>query len=49
LVKHVKEYAEKVTKWTEEGKKGFDIGVFASIVTTGDNVTELRVSGGGKK
>ena len=49
LAKLVKETAEKVRKWTEEGKKGFGPGVFASIVTEGDNVTEIRVTGGGKK
>ena len=49
LAKLVKETAEKVKKWTEEGKKGFGPGVFASIVTEGDKVTEIRVSGGGKK
>jgi hypothetical protein len=49
LAKYVKETAEKVKKWTEEGKKGFGVGVFASIVTDGDTVTEIRVTGGGKK
>ena len=49
LAKLVKETAEKVRKWTEEGKKGFGPGVFASIVTEGDKVTEIRVTGGGKK
>jgi hypothetical protein len=49
LAKLVKETAEKVKKWTEEGKKGFGLGVFASIVTEGDKVTEIRVTGGGKK
>ena len=48
LAKLVKETAEKVKKWTEEGKKGFGPGVFASIVTEGDKVTEIRVTGGGK-
>jgi hypothetical protein len=49
LAKQVKETAERVKKWTEEGKKGFGLGVFASIVTKGDTVTEIRVTGGGKK
>jgi hypothetical protein len=49
LAKLVKETAERVKKWTEEGKKGFGPGVFASIVTEGDKVTEIRVTGGGKK
>lgn len=49
LAKQVKETAEKVKKWTEEGKKGFGLGVFASIVTDGDKVTEIRVTGGAKK
>jgi hypothetical protein len=49
LAKLVKETAERVKKWTEEGKKGFGPGVFASIVTEGDKVTEIRVAGGGKK
>ncbi|MFT3878949.1 MAG: hypothetical protein QM703_04725 [Gemmatales bacterium] len=49
LAKLVKETAERVKKWTEEGKKGFGLGVFASIVTEGDKVTEIRVTGGGKK
>ena len=49
LAKQVKETAEKVKKWTEEGKKGFGLGVFASIVTEGDKVTEIRVTGGSKK
>jgi hypothetical protein len=49
LAKQVKETAERVKKWTEEGKKGFGLGVFASIVTEGEKVTEIRVSGGGKK
>ena len=49
LAKQVKETAEQVRKWTEEGKKGFGLGVFASIVTEGDKVTEIRVTGGGKK
>ena len=49
LAKQVKETAEKVKKWNEEGKKGFGLGVFASIVTEGDTVTEIRVTGGGKK
>ena len=49
LAKLVKETAERVKKWTEEGKKGFGLGVFASIVTEGDEVTEIRVTGGGKK
>ena len=39
----------QIDKWTEEGKKGFGLGVFASIVTEGDKVTEIRVTGGGKK
>ena len=49
LAKQVKETAERVKKWIEEGKKGFGLGVFASIVTEGDTVTEIRVTGGGKK
>ena len=49
LAKLVKETAERVKKWTEEGKKGFGLGVFASIVTEGDKVTEIRVTGGGGK
>ena len=49
LAKQVKSTAEQVKKWTEEGKKGFGLGVFASIVTEGDKVTEIRVTGGGKK
>ena len=49
LAKQVKETAEKVKKWIEEGKKGFGLGVFASIVTEGDKVTEIRVTGGRKK
>ena len=49
LARQVKETAEQVKKWTEEGKKGFGLGVFASIVTEGDTVTEIRVTGGGKK
>ena len=49
LARQVKETAEKVKKWTAEGKKGFGLGVFASIVTAGDKVTEIRVTGGGKK
>ena len=49
LAKLVKETAERVKKWTEEGKKGFGLGVFASIVTDGDKVTVIRVSGGGGK
>ena len=49
LAKQVKETAERVKKWIEEGKKGFGLGVFASIVTEGDKVTEIRVTGGGKK
>lgn len=49
LAKQVQETADRVKKWTEEGKKGFGLGVFASIVTEGDTVTELRVSGGKKK
>ena len=49
LAKQVKETAERVKKWTEEGKKGFGLGVFASIVTEGDMVTEIRVTGGAKK
>jgi hypothetical protein len=47
LAKQVKETAERVKKWTEEGKKGFGLGVFASIVTEGGKVTEIRVTGGG--
>ena len=49
LAKQVKETAERVKKYIEEGKKGFGLGVFASIVTEGDTVTEIRVTGGGKK
>jgi hypothetical protein len=49
LTKQVKETAERVKKYIEEGKKGFGLGVFASIVTEGDTVTEIRVAGGGKK
>ena len=49
LAKQVKETAERVKKWTEEGKKGFGLGVFASIVTEANTVTEIRVTGGGKK
>ncbi len=49
LAKQVKETAERVKKYIEEGKKGFGLGVFASIVTEGDKVTEIRVTGGGKK
>jgi plastocyanin len=49
LAKQVKETAERVKKYIEEGKKGFGLGVFASIVTDGDTVTEIRVTGGGKK
>lgn len=49
LAKQVKETAERVKKYTEEGKKGFGLGVFASIVTEGDKVTEIRVTGGGRK
>jgi hypothetical protein len=49
LAKQVKETAERVKKWTEEGKKGFGLGVFASIVTEGDKVIEIRVTGGGRK
>lgn len=47
LAKQVKSTAEQVKKWTEEGKKGFGLGVFASIVTEGNKVTEIRVAGGG--
>ncbi len=49
LAKLVKETAERVKKYIEEGKKGFGLGVFASIVTEGDTVTEIRVTGGSKK
>lgn len=49
LAKQVKETAVRVRKYVEEGKKGFGLGVFASIVTEGDKVTEIRVTGGGKK
>jgi len=49
LAKQVKETAVRVKKYVEEGKKGFGLGVFASIVTEGDKVTEIRVTGGGKK
>lgn len=49
LAKLVKETAEQVKKWIEEGKKGFGLGVFASIVTEDNKVTEIRVIGGSKK
>ena len=49
LAKLVKESAERVKKYIEEGKKGFGLGVFASIVTEGDTVTEIRVTGGAKR
>ena len=49
LAKQVRETAERVKKYIEEGKKGFGLGVFASIVTEGDKVTEIRVTGGAKK
>ena len=49
LAKQVKETAERVKKYIKEGKKGFGHGVFASIVTEGDKVTEIRVTGGGNK
>ena len=49
LAKQVKETAERVKKYIEEGKKGFGLGVFAVIVTEGDTVTEIRVTGGPKK
>lgn len=49
LAEHVKETAAKVRKWTEEGKKGFGPGVFASIITEEDKVLEIRVTGGGKR
>ena len=49
LAKQVKETAERVKKYKEEGKKGFGLGVFASIVTKDDKVAEIRVTGGGKK
>ncbi len=49
LAKQVKETAVRVRKYVEEGKKGFGLGVFASFVTEGDKVTEIRVTGGGKK
>jgi hypothetical protein len=49
LAKQVKETAERVKKYIEEGKKGFGLGVFASIVTKGNTVTEIRVTGGAKK
>lgn len=49
LSKLVTETAERVKKWIEEGKKGFGLGVFASIITEDDTVTEIRVTGGGKK
>ena len=49
LAKQVKETAERVKKYIEEGKKGFGLGVFASIITEGDKVTEIRVTGGGRK
>jgi hypothetical protein len=48
LAKQVKETAERVQKYIEEGKKGFGLGVFAKIVTEGDKVAEIRVTGGGK-
>jgi hypothetical protein len=49
FAKQVKETAEQVKKWTEEGKKGFGLGVFARIITDGDTVTEIRVTGGSRK
>ena len=49
LAKQVKETAVRVKKYVEEGKKGFGLGVFASIVTEGDKVTQIRITGGGKK
>ena len=49
LARQVKDTAERVRKYIEEGKKGFGLGVFASIVTEDDQVTEIRVTGGGKK
>jgi hypothetical protein len=49
LAKLVKETAGRVKKYIEEGKNGFGLGVFASIVTDGNKVTEIRVTGGGKK
>ena len=49
LAKQVKETAERVKKYIEEGKKGFGLGVFAVIVTEGGKVIEVRVTGGGKK
>jgi hypothetical protein len=49
LAKQVKETAERVKRYIEEGKKGFGLGVFVSLVTEGDKVTEIRVTGGGKK
>ena len=49
LAKQVTDTAVRVKKYVEEGKKGFGLGVFASIVTEGDKVTEIRVTGGGKK
>ena len=49
LTKQVKDTAANVKMWTEEGKKGFGLGVFAVIVIEGDTVIEIRVTGGGKK
>lgn len=51
FAKEVKETAERVKKWTEEGNNGFGFGfgVFVRIVTDGDKVTEIRVTGGGRK
>jgi hypothetical protein len=49
LSNQVKETAERVKKYIHEGKKGFGPGVFAGIVTEGDKVTEIRVTGSGKK
>lgn len=45
----VKETAARVRKYIEEGRKGFGLGVFAGIVTEGDKVIEIRVTGGGKR
>ena len=49
LARQVQETNERIKKYIEEGKKGFGPGVFASIVTDGDKVAEIRVVGGGRK
>ena len=49
LVRQVQETNEKIKRYIDEGKKGFGPGVFASFVTEGDKVVEVRVVGGGKK